>query len=142
MGHTKPLTTTPVDTRSLSGGDYVADLMSQVENAAISQRLQRARRDAGLTQDQMAELLFVHPNTIGNWETPNKTLIPYNRIAEWAKFTNVTPEWLLHGVQPGDQVTPEQLVDLEARLGRVEQLQHEHGALLEEIRELLQARPG
>lgn len=121
--------------------------MSELETAAISRRLQDARKQAGLTQQEMADLLVVHKRSVEDYESPRKDVIPYDRLNEWARLTKTTAEWLLHGIEPGEAATPGQVRDLDARLARVEELQAQQGALLEanrvvleEIRALLAAR--
>lgn len=107
--------------------------MAELESAAISDRLQAARTRAGLTQQEMADLLQVHKRTVEDWESPRKKNVPYERMGEWADLTHVTVAWLLHGDE--ETATPEQIQNLEARLERVE-------GLALRILELLQADRG
>lgn len=123
------MTTKQTDTRRFRGGDYVARLMAELEEAAISERLQHARKQAGLTQQQMADLLQVHKRSVEDYESklPDKP-VPYDRINEWARLTKTTPEWLLHGddraaATPAEiQELREQLADVRRQLGRIERL--------------------
>lgn len=87
--------------RTFSSGRYLADLMAELDRAAISARISEARdRRAGLTQPELAELLSVHWRTIQDWESPKNATVPWDRLGEIAEATGVTKEWLLHGDQP------------------------------------------
>lgn len=103
--------------------------MAELEEAAISERLQHARKQAGLTQAQMADLLQVHKRSVEDYESQRPdTPVPYDRLNEWAKYTNTTTEWLLHGEQPAAASQGEiqdlrrELADMRSQLSRIERL--------------------
>lgn len=120
---------------SLRADAYVARLMTELDRAAISKRLQSSRKRAGLKQHEMADLLQVHVRSVQDWESVSKDTVPYDRIDEWATSTGTTKAWLLHGdeiVENGDRL---------ARIeGRLESLAGGMAELLDEMR-LLRATP-
>jgi transcriptional regulator with XRE-family HTH domain len=71
--------------------------VTELDRVAIAGRLAVSRDQAGITQRHMAELMHVHENTVGNWESAKKTALKFDRLDEWARLTGVTKEWLLHG---------------------------------------------
>ena len=104
------------------GGDYVADLMAELSRVAICGRIQDAREQAGFTQVELAELLHVHWRTVQNWESRKKPIVPWDRLDEIAKATDVTRDWLLHGdhIETKDLATG--VADLQKQLDEVLQL--------------------
>jgi transcriptional regulator with XRE-family HTH domain len=117
--------------RTFRSDGYLAQLMGELDRAAISLRLAQARAEVALTQSEMAELLTAHLRSIQNYESPKKHVIPFDRLEQWAQITGRTKEWLLHGDQPrivADdrlQAIEERLERLEAGLLRVEQILRE-----------------
>jgi transcriptional regulator with XRE-family HTH domain len=97
-----------------------------LEEEAIRTRIRQARDDAGLTQEQSADLHEVHKRTIENWENRH---VPWDRIKDIARNYGVTEEWLLHGdaMQPSDVSVSErqelltEIRELRALLERVAQ---------------------
>jgi len=67
----------------------------------ICLRLKQAREEADLTQQEMANLLEVHINTISNYE--NGRVPNLGVINDWAELTGKTRQWLLYG----DEATPD-----------------------------------
>ena len=102
--------------------------MAELDRAAISARLAQSRDVAGLSQEDMSELLTVHVNTIQNWESLKKRTIPFDRLDEWAALTNTSKAWLLHG----EEAKPPEVGDAEWR-ERIEER-------LDEILRRLEAR--
>lgn len=86
------------------GGDYVANLMAELDRVGIAQRIQRSRIEAGLKQHELADVLHVHAHTIGNWESQKAPITPWDRMGELAEALGVTKQWLLHGEE--NQVAP------------------------------------
>jgi transcriptional regulator with XRE-family HTH domain len=74
--------------------------MGELDRAAISLRLARAREEAGFTQAEMAELLTVHFRSIQNYESPKQHVVPFDRLNEWAHLTGRPKEWFLYGDEP------------------------------------------
>lgn len=71
--------------------------MSELERAAIMARIKQARTQAGLTQDELADLLNVQQRTIANYESIR---VPWRYLDKIAEVTGVSQEWLIHGERP------------------------------------------
>lgn len=69
-------------------------LLMELEPEKIRRRLRQARKDTGLTQHQMADLLGVHKRTVENYE---HVRVPWDHLTEYARITNRPPEWFLYG---------------------------------------------
>lgn len=98
--------------------------MEEAERRAISGRIAQARKEAGLTQAQLAELLGLHKRTIENYEAGR---IPWEHLQEIAKLTGRTREWILRGDEAATetqeivrQVVREEMADALAALARLE----------------------
>lgn len=60
----------------------------------LSEKLKKCRKDAGLTQIEMAEAIGVHPNTFRKWEGGER--IPNaSKLVDIAKAAGTSVEWLL-----------------------------------------------
>ena len=101
-------------------------LVSQFEARAIGERIQRARREAGLTQEEMAELASFSKRSLQDYEAG--ITIPYRHMREIAALTRKPTEWFLYGEDP-------EVSDLAQR---VDQLQTQ----LDEVLDLLRERSG
>jgi transcriptional regulator with XRE-family HTH domain len=70
-------------------------LVSQIDPAAIQARIKQARREKGLTQQELAELIERHKRTVENYENV--------RVPDWPELTKIARvldkpiEWFLHG---------------------------------------------
>jgi transcriptional regulator with XRE-family HTH domain len=82
---------------------YLANLMAELDRAAISSRLGEALRLAGVTQQEAADYLGVHKRSIEDYVSPRKQTVPFDRLEEWATLTGVTKAWLLHGEGADDR---------------------------------------
>ncbi len=80
-----------------SGGAYVANLMAELSRVGIAQRIQEARREAGLDQRELADAVHVHWRTVQNWESQKKPITPWDRLGELAQVLGVSRDWLIHG---------------------------------------------
>jgi transcriptional regulator with XRE-family HTH domain len=66
-------------------------------------RLQKAREVAGYTQDEMAELMGVSPQTIRTWESDrNRPRAARAITREWARITGVDAGDILHELRQDD----------------------------------------
>lgn len=92
----------------------VPDLMAELQEAEIRARIKRARKEAGLSQTELADLLAVIPRTVQNYENDH---VPWNRIRDIAEITAQSTRWLLHGD------TDEQLGDDDAQLERLDRIE-------------------
>ena len=72
----------------------------------MGDRLRKAREQADLSSQQMADHLVVSRNTIRNYESGHTTNIPAAKLAKWAEVTRVPAVWLLTGDdESSDQAT-------------------------------------
>lgn len=60
----------------------------------ICERIKQARTEAGLTQTEMADLLGVTLRGYQNYEAER---VPFRKLTQIARITNVTEEWMLRG---------------------------------------------
>ena len=81
------MATTSRKVHTFRGGEYVAALMAELSRAAIAQRIARARKQSGLTQNELADLMHVHYRTVQDWESPKKDATPWDRLDELAAVT-------------------------------------------------------
>jgi transcriptional regulator with XRE-family HTH domain len=65
------------------------------EKQAIGKRVAEARRRAGLTQKELADLVGVGQRAIQGWELGRSH--PYRRLAALERVLNVDRDWLLRG---------------------------------------------
>ena len=71
--------------------------MTNVQTAKTpGERMTRSRLWLGLEQKDMAELLGVSRNTIGNWER-GITDPPLSAVMKWAQFTGRSMDWISFG---------------------------------------------
>lgn len=61
----------------------------------IQERIRRARRRAGLSQTQLAELVNVRRSAVSNWESTSNEVVPsMQSLLAVAKACGVSLEWL------------------------------------------------
>lgn len=70
-------------------------LVSQLEGRAIGERIAQARREAGLTQEQMAELATFSKRSLQDYEAG--VTIPYAHMHEISALLKKPVPWFLHG---------------------------------------------
>ena len=100
--------------------------MEEGRSKEICARIKEARRLAGYTQPEMADLLGLTLRGYQNYESER---VPFGRLIEIAKLTNVEEQWLLYGVTPAPQddlreglsALVELLCSVDQRLARIEQ---------------------
>ena len=119
--------------RTFHAGDLVATLMAELSRVGIAQRIATARKQAGLDQHELADLMHVHWRTVQNWESQKKHGTPWDRLDEIAAATGVTRNWLLHGEDeaavPDAQSILRRLEELELTVARADDVQHGFEAL-------------
>lgn len=140
------MATTSRKVHTFRGGEYVAALMAELSRAAIAQRIATARKQAGLDQPELADLMHVHFRTIQDWESPKKQATPWDRLDELAAVTDVTKDWLLHGERV--EVVADapsillRLAKLEETVARADDVQRGFEALEAAIERLAPPRTG
>jgi transcriptional regulator with XRE-family HTH domain len=111
-------------------------LVSQLDPDGIRRRIREARRAAGLTQEELADLLEVHKRTVENYErirTPDYAAL--NRVAA---VLGRPVEWFLHGEVP-DEENVDRISQLEARVEEAVALSQK---ILERLSEPPESQPG
>lgn len=92
--------------------------MAQFEAREIGARIAQARREAGLTQEQLAEIAPFSQRSLQDYE--RGLVIPYRQMRELAKLLGKPVEWFLHG-EPEDEATiVERLDSIDERLELIE----------------------
>jgi transcriptional regulator with XRE-family HTH domain len=80
------------------------NLMAELHKAEITARIRQARKEAGLTQPEMAKLLEVAMRTYQNYEDDR---VPWDLMGRISDVTGRSLRWLLHGeddAEPSQQV--------------------------------------
>lgn len=99
----------------------------------IGDRIRQARTEAGLTQDQLADLVGVGMRQIQYYESGESD--PYRKLRQIAEATGKPIDWLLRG----DDATEPDEGEVVARLSAVEE---QLRALRQELERRLPAVPG
>jgi len=72
--------------------------MRHVEAGGIGWRIARARKERGLTQEELAALIGVSARSIQGYEAGK--VVPYRRLRQLAEATNRELGWILEGDAP------------------------------------------
>lgn len=85
----------------------------------ICARIKLARKEAGFTQQEMADLLAMTLRGYQNYESDRP---PWRELDKIAELTNVTQVWLLRGDLPGENgASPPTYEAVLERLGQIEE---------------------
>lgn len=60
-------------------------------------RIRQARKNANLSQSQLAVQLMVHRSAVSQWESPSAVLPTVENLIKLARLTDVQMEWLCTG---------------------------------------------
>jgi transcriptional regulator with XRE-family HTH domain len=74
----------------------------QAEGGSIGGRIARARKENGLTQEELAALVGVSPRSIQGYEAGK--VVPYRRLGRLAEAVNRDVGWMLEGDPRDDAV--------------------------------------
>lgn len=96
----------------------------------ICARIKQARVEAGLTQEEMADLLNVRTRTYWNYENDR---VPFRSISQISRATGRSEDWLLRG----DSAGPASAGEIARLLAQVQSLEDSVGEIREMLRELL-----
>jgi transcriptional regulator with XRE-family HTH domain len=89
--------------------------MAELQEAEIVERIRQARKEAGLTQPEMADLLDVSMRAYQNYEADR---VPYKLMGKISDITGKSLRWLLHGEEePG--LSPELMHHLSLMEARI-----------------------
>jgi len=100
-----------------------AEVSTPEQRRAICARIKQARVEAGFTQEEMADNLYVRPRTYQNYE---RDRVPWRLLDQIAKLTKREQAWFLHG---------DEGPDLSAVLARIETAVQKTRDELHEIRD-------
>lgn len=89
-------------------------LVAQLEAKEIGVRIAQARLEAGLTQEQLAELAPFSYRSLQDYE--QGVTIPYRQMRELSKLLDRPVEWFLHGDDEEEQSIIEKLGELDRKL--------------------------
>lgn len=92
--------------------------MAELQKADITGRIRQARKEAGLTQPEMANLLEVAMRTYQNYEDDR---VPWGLMSRISDVTGRSLRWLLHGedeAEPSQQVLLK-LAEMERKLDQL-----------------------
>lgn len=67
--------------------------------ATFGERLRKLRRDADVTQNQLADYLGIRGAAVGKWETMENSYPNIDTLVKVADYFNVTTDYLLRGIQ-------------------------------------------
>jgi transcriptional regulator with XRE-family HTH domain len=93
----------------------------QAEDGAIGGRIARARKESGLTQEELAALVGVSPRSIQGYEAGK--VVPYRRMGQLAQAVNREVGWMLEGDPPDDAIRSDEVA--QQLVGLVEEVSAE-----------------
>ena len=77
-----------------------------LDNAGLGSRIARARRDAGLTQRALADLVGVRLWVVDQWESGARP-VPADQVDIIARATNRASGWIATGLDAGERRVPQ-----------------------------------
>jgi transcriptional regulator with XRE-family HTH domain len=83
--------------------------MRQNDEGSIGWRIARARKERGLTQEELAAAIGVSPRSIQGYEAGK--IVPYRRLSQLAEATNRDLGWLLEGDPPHKNGSDPEIVE-------------------------------
>jgi transcriptional regulator with XRE-family HTH domain len=83
--------------------------MRQNDEGSIGWRIARARKERGLTQEELATAIGVSPRSIQGYEAGK--IVPYRRLSQLAAATSRDLRWLLEGDAARKNGTDPELVE-------------------------------
>lgn len=93
-------------------------LLSVFEPQDIGARIAVARKEAGLTQEELGDIVGVSTRSIQGYEYGD--VPPYRYINKIAEVVNRSVAWLLHGEEAEDTITNAQrLAHIEEQLAEI-----------------------
>jgi len=91
--------------------------MAEIQREGVCQRIAQARRDAGVTQQEMADALDI---TMRAYQAYESDRIPWRRLTQIGEITGKSKAWLLHGEE--EQPSQEVLSGAEELLAAIHEL--------------------
>jgi transcriptional regulator with XRE-family HTH domain len=82
----------------------LSEQMAEIQRSEVCQRIAQARRESGMTQEEIADALDITTRAYQAYEADR---VPWRRLDQIAELTGVTRSWLLHGSDtPPDPLPP------------------------------------
>lgn len=99
-------------------------LMQQFAAKEIGDRIRLARKERGLTQEDLAAMASFSKRSLQDYE--NGVTIPYRHFRQLGRLLNRKEEWFLYGVDQadGEDVVLERLDSLQAQVSELLRLVH------------------
>lgn len=122
-------------------------LVAQFEGKAIGARIAHARDEAGLTQEELAEMASFSKRSLQDYEAG--VTVPYRHMREISSLVKRPVEWLLHGEEEesaterlASQVgaLADRIAEMESQLEQVVALREQIAELRPLLDELLRSR--
>jgi transcriptional regulator with XRE-family HTH domain len=105
-------------------------LVQQFEAGEIGARIQQARKERGLTQEELAEMASFSKRSLQDYETG--VTIPHQHMAEIGRLLRKPVEWFLYGDDK------DEAGKLDEVLSQLQRLRDEVGSLQQQIAETLE----
>ena len=113
-------------------------LVSQFEAESIGARIAQARRESGLTQEQVSDVATFSKRSLQDYEAG--VTIPWAHMREISALLGKPPEWFLHGdpeASPQQDVQAGLMRDVAAGVATLERSQEDVHSKLDEVLERL-----
>lgn len=111
-------------------------LVSQLEAKAIGMRIAQARNEAGMTQEDVADVATFSKRSLQDYEAG--VTIPYKHLREIGRILKREVPWFLHG-EPQREADDVTLSEIARRLESLEEQVAESVAVTKEALRLLRA---
>jgi transcriptional regulator with XRE-family HTH domain len=95
-------------------------LLSIFEGEEIGQRIAQARREKGLRQEDLADLLNVSTRTVQGYELGETS--QYRRLQTISQILDRPVEWFLHGDKNGDSAEADEFSQLRSDVAELREL--------------------
>lgn len=92
-------------------------LMEQFAAREIGERIAQARKERGLTQEELAEMAPFSKRSLQDYETG--ATIPYRHLRDLSRLLRRPEEWFLYGEDAANATTEERLDRIEGRLEEI-----------------------
>jgi transcriptional regulator with XRE-family HTH domain len=113
-------------------------LMTQLEGRAIGARIAQARRESGMTQEQVAEVATFSKRSLQDYEAG--ITIPYRHMQEIAALLKKPVAWFLHG-EPEERDLDRLREELAETRGEVSGLREDLARIRDELLQRAQQPP-
>jgi transcriptional regulator with XRE-family HTH domain len=84
--------------------------MQEAEQSDIGARIKQARRERGMTQDELAAMASFSKRSLQDYEAGDTT--PYRHLSEIGRLLNKSPDWILYGDEALGALNEQQLREI------------------------------